>query len=124
MTKKKVLIVEDNKLNFKLFKDLLELNDIEVLYSENEIDIFDYAKENEPDLILMDIQLRTVSGIDLIMKFKEKDHTKHIPIIAVTACAMKSDQEKILRSGCEEYMPKPISIDHFISVVKKYLYKN
>ena len=118
---KTVLIVEDNELNMKLFHDLLEAHDIGTLETRNGKDVMDIAREKKPDLILMDIQLPEISGLDITKMMKADDELKSIPIIAVTAFAMKGDEEKIRESGCEDYISKPISVVSFIETVRKYL---
>jgi two-component system, cell cycle response regulator DivK len=118
---KKVLIVEDNELNMKLFNDLLEANSIETIKTMNGLDAIELTRKHMPDLILMDIQLPEVSGLDVIKWLKSEDDLKHIPIIAVTAFAMKGDEERIREGGCEAYLSKPISVAKFLETVKNYL---
>jgi len=120
---KTVLIVEDNELNMKLFHDLLEAHGIGTIETRNGLDVMAIAREKTPDLILMDIQLPEVSGLDVIKWLKNDDALKHIPVIAVTAFAMKGDEEKIRQGGCEDYISKPISVSRFIEVIKTYLDK-
>jgi two-component system cell cycle response regulator DivK len=110
---KTVLIVEDNELNMKLFNDLLEAHGFDTL--------LELARIHRPNLILMDIQLPEVSGEVVIQWIKADETIKHIPIVAVTAFAMKGDEERILSKGCEAYLSKPISIMKFIEVVKLYV---
>lgn len=121
---RKVLIVEDNELNLKLFKDLLETNNFEVVDTKDGMEAFEIARQERPELILMDIQLHGVSGLDIIKEIKADDSLKNIPIVAVTAFAMKDDKEEILKSGCEAYIAKPISIGPFLEVVNKFLPSN
>jgi two-component system, cell cycle response regulator DivK len=121
---KKVLIVEDNELNMKLFNDLLEANGIATVKTMNGLDAIELTREHMPDLILMDIQLPEVSGLDVIKWIKSDDSLKHIPIIAVTAFAMKGDEERIREGGCEAYLSKPISVAKFLETVKNYLGSN
>lgn len=121
--KKRILVVEDNELNMKLFRDLLETHNFEVIGTHDGILAFDLACESSPDLILMDIQLHGISGFDIIKRLKRDDSMKHVPIIAVTAFAMKDDEEKILQSGCEAYISKPISIGHFLETINGFLEK-
>lgn len=121
LMQKKILIVEDNDLNMKLFHDLLEAHGYIILESFNGIDALKMARQHVPDLILMDIQLPEVSGLEVTKWIKQDDNLKHIPIIAITAFAMKGDEEKIRQGGCEAYMSKPISIPDFLNTVKKYL---
>ena len=118
---KTVLIVEDNELNMKLFHDLLEAHGIGTIETRNGNDVLDIARENRPDLILMDIQLPEISGLDVTKMLKQDDDLKSIPVIAVTAFAMKGDEEKIREGGCEDYISKPISVVDFLELVQKYL---
>ena len=118
---KTVLIVEDNELNMKLFHDLLEAHGIESLETRNGNEVLDIARDKKPDLILMDIQLPEISGLDITKMLKADEELKQIPVIAVTAFAMKGDEEKIREGGCEDYISKPISVARFIDVVQKYL---
>jgi len=118
---KKVLIVEDNELNMKLFHDLLEAHGYETLQTRDGLEALKIARENTPDLILMDIQLPEVSGLEVAKWIKEDDNLKSIPIIAVTAFAMKGDEEKIRQGGCEAYIAKPISVSKFLETVERFL---
>jgi len=120
-SQKTVLVVEDNELNMKLFRDLLEAHNITALETNDGNKVLDIAREKKPDLILMDIQLPEISGLDVTKMLKADDDLKSIPVIAVTAFAMKGDEEKIREGGCEDYLSKPISIMEFLNVVQKYL---
>ena len=117
---KTVLIIEDNELNMKLFNDLLRANGYETLQSRTGIEGLDLARQHHPDLILMDIQLPEVSGIDVTRWLKEDESLRAIPVIAITAFAMKGDEERIRESGCEAYLSKPISVSKFLETVKNY----
>jgi len=117
----RVLIVEDNELNMKLFHDLLEASGMTILMTRNGIDALEVAKRERPDLIVMDIQLPEMSGLEVTEKIKSDPDLAPIPVIAVTAFAMKGDEERIRAAGCEAYLSKPISIDRFISTVKAFL---
>lgn len=119
--RKRILIVEDNDLNLKLFRDLLNANNYETIETKEGLEAISLARNLRPDLILMDIQLPEISGLDVTKKIKADEEIRHIPVIAVTAFAMKDDENKILRAGCEAYISKPISIDHFLSTVRKFL---
>lgn len=118
---KKILIVEDNELNLKLFNDLLEAHGYETLETREGLKAIDLARKHKPDLILMDIQLPEVSGLEVTKWLKEDDELRKIPVIAVTAFAMKGDEEKIREGGCEAYISKPISVTHFIDTIKQIL---
>jgi len=118
---KKVLIVEDNELNMKLFSDLLEAHGYETVGTNNGLNALDLAREHSPDLILMDIQLPEVSGLEVTKWLKDDDELSSIPVIAVTAFAMKGDEERIREGGCEAYMSKPISISVFIETIRGFL---
>lgn len=118
---KKVLIVEDNELNMKLFQDLLEAHEIETVQTSNGNEVLDMARANNPDLILMDIQLPEISGLDVTKMLKDDEELKSIPVIAVTAFAMKGDEEKIREGGCEDYISKPISVTDFLEKIQKHL---
>ncbi len=120
-TKKKILIVEDNDLNLKLFRDLLNANGYDTVETKEGREAITLARTIRPDLILMDIQLPEISGLEVTERIKSDRDISHIPIIAVTAFAMKDDEEKILRAGCEAYISKPISIGDFLKAVKKFL---
>ena len=121
--KKKVLIVEDNELNMKLFEDLLGAHGYDTIKTRDGGQVLDMARSQKPDLIIMDIQLPEVSGLEVTQWLKSDNELKGIPVIAVTAFAMKGDEEKIRQGGCEDYVSKPISITDFMLVVQKHLEK-
>jgi two-component system cell cycle response regulator DivK len=119
--KKTVLIVEDNELNMKLFNDLLEAHGYATLKTSHGIEAMELARAHKPDLILMDIQLPEVSGLEVTRWLKADEELKSIPVIAITAFAMKGDEERIREGGCEAYMSKPISVAKFIATIRTYL---
>jgi len=119
-TVKTVLIVEDNELNMKLFNDLLEAHGYRVLQTREGLSALDIAREHKPDLILMDIQLPEVSGIEVTKWLKEDDELRSIPVVAVTAFAMKGDEQKIREGGCEAYISKPISVASFLTTINGF----
>jgi two-component system cell cycle response regulator DivK len=121
---KTVLVVEDNELNMKLFHDLLEAHGYNIVQTRNGLEAIDLAREHHPDLILMDIQLPEVSGLEVTKWIKEDDELRTIPVIAVTAFAMKGDEERIRQGGCEAYLSKPISVAKFVETVKTYIGDN
>jgi two-component system cell cycle response regulator DivK len=115
---KTVLIVEDNELNMKLFHDLLEAHGYQTVGTRNGIDAMDLARQH---LILMDIQLPEVSGLEVTKWLKDDAELKAIPVVAVTAFAMKGDEERIRAGGCEAYLSKPISVGKFIETIRLFL---
>jgi two-component system cell cycle response regulator DivK len=118
---KTVLVVEDNDLNMKLFHDLLEAHGYNILQTKDGMEALQLARQHRPDLILMDIQLPEVSGLEVTKWLKEDDKLKSIPVIAVTAFAMKGDEEKIREGGCEAYIAKPISVTNFLQTVERFI---
>ena len=119
---KTVLIVEDNELNMKLFNDVLQAHGYETIQTREGMEALRLTKENRPDLILMDIQLPEVSGLEVTKWIKADKDIRDIPVIAVTAFAMKGDEEKIRQGGCEAYIAKPISITNFLETIKQFLH--
>lgn len=118
---KRILIVEDNDLNLKLFRDLLTAHGYETIETKEGLEAINLTRKERPDLILMDIQLPEISGLDVTRRIKADSTIHDIPIIAVTAFAMKDDEEKILAAGCQAYLSKPISIMSFLSTVRHFL---
>jgi two-component system cell cycle response regulator DivK len=119
--RQKVLIVEDNDLNMKLFNDLLVAHGYDTLQTKEGVEALALARQHRPDLILMDIQLPEVSGLEVTKWIKEDKSLSMIPIIAVTAFAMKGDREKMRDGGCEDYIAKPISVASFLQTVERFL---
>lgn len=117
----KIMIVEDNELNMKLFNDLLEAHGYQTVTTREGTKALDLARSEMPNLILMDIQLPEISGLDITKALKAEDDLKHIPVVAVTAFAMKGDEDKIRECGCEGYVSKPISIVTFIETIRHHL---
>lgn len=118
---KTVMIVEDNELNMKLFNDLLESRGYATIQTRNGIEALELARAHHPDLILMDIQLPEVSGLVVTKWLKEDEELAPIPVVAVTAFAMKGDEERVLAGGCEGYISKPISVPHFLETIEGYI---
>lgn len=114
---KKVIIVEDNELNLKLFTDLLRAHQYEVTAKRDGRDIIETVQNIMPDLIIMDIQLPNISGLDLIETISADAQLSHIPILAVTAYAGKGDEERILTAGAKAYLSKPVSVMNFLAAV-------
>src|SRR6187397_889213 len=118
---KTILIVEDNELNMKLFHDLLDAQGYQTLQTREGLEALSLAREHRPDLILMDIQLPEVSGLEVTKWLKEDDQLRQIPVVAVTAFAMKGDEERIREGGCEAYISKPISVSMFLDTVRQFI---
>ncbi len=116
-----ILIVEDNDLNMKLFHALLETRGYNVLQARDGMEGLRLAREHRPDLIIMDIQLPGVSGLVVAKSIKDNEELKNIPIIAVTAFALKGDEERMRQGGCSAYLAKPISTPNFLKTVAEYL---
>ena len=116
-----VLIVEDNELNMKLFHDLLDAHGYGTLQSRSGTEAMLLARQHRPQLILMDIQLPEVSGLDVTKWLKDDDELREIPVVAVTAFAMKGDEDRIRSGGCEAYISKPISVVSFLDTVRRFI---
>lgn len=114
---KRVLVVEDNELNLKLFCDLLRAHEFVAEPVRDGREALDRAREFVPDLIVMDIQMPHVTGLELIEQIRAADDLKAIPIIAVTAYAGREDEDRIRAAGANAYVSKPISVARFIDEV-------
>ena len=118
---KTVLIVEDSELNMKLFNDLLQAFGYRVVKTRDGRQALPLAREHKPDLIVMDIQLPEISGLELTDRLKKDPALKAIPVVAVTAFAMRGDEQKILAAGCDAYLSKPISVTTFLETIRKFI---
>jgi two-component system, cell cycle response regulator DivK len=118
---KTVLIVEDSELNMRLFNDLLEAFGYKTVKSRDGRQAIPLAREHKPDLIIMDIQLPEISGLELTDRLKKDNALRHIPIVAVTAFAMRGDEQKIMAAGCDAYLSKPISVTTFLETIRKFI---
>ena len=118
---KRIMVVEDNDLNRKLFCDVLQAQGFEVEPIADGHEVLDKARIAVPDLIIMDIQLAGVSGVDLIEAAKKDPALREIPVLAVTAFAAKGDEERIREAGATGYLSKPVSIIPFMNAVKGLL---
>ncbi len=116
-----ILIVEDDDLSMKLATDLLHAHGYDILHSVDGKDTLPLAREHHPDLIIMDIQLPEISGMEYTKMLKADEGLKDIPVLAVTAFAMKGDEEKILEAGCDGYIAKPISVTHLLETVERLI---
>lgn len=117
----RILIVEDNPVSLTLLKQLLKAHGYEVLGTPEGLQALDLAREEQPDLILMDIRLPDISGLEVTRLLKQDGRTKTIPIIAVTALASPEYERKGLESGCDAYIPKPITLGNFLRTIESFL---
>ena len=120
-TRKRVLVVEDNPLNMKLFSAMIAAEGYEVLEAKSGHDGLVMAQDQHPDLIIMDIQLPGMSGLEVTQSLKADAATHDIPIIATTAFATRGDEEIIMASGCDAYMAKPIAISQFLELIESVM---
>ena len=118
---KRILVVEDNELNMKLLNDVLEAHGFDVLSTPRGKVAVEWAKEHHPDLILMDLQLPDLSGLDATRRIKADAATQDIPVIAVTAFAMAGDEKKALDHGCDAYVAKPIVLKDFLNLIAGFI---
>lgn len=118
--KMRILIVEDDPNNLKLFRDILHYKGYATLEATDGQQAVDMAKAGLPDLILMDIQMPVLNGIEATRRIKEDEATRHIRIVALTANAMDGDEERMLKAGCHDYIAKPIHVAEFIEKIAGY----
>lgn len=114
---RRILVVEDNDLNMKLFRDLLIAQGYSVIHTRDGVEAFRLARTHKPDLVLMDLQLPEVSGLEVTRWLKEDAGLRHIPVVAVTAFAMSGDEDRAKAAGCAAYVTKPISVRSFLETV-------
>jgi two-component system cell cycle response regulator DivK len=119
-TGKLILIVEDNELNMRLLNDVLEAHGYAILKTGTGEGAIELARREQPTVILMDIQLPDISGLEATRRLKEDPATRDIPVIAVTAFAMSGDEKKIRDSGADAYVPKPIMLQPFLALLERY----
>ena len=117
---KMVLVVEDNVLNMKLFHDLLKVHGYNVLQTTDGMAALSLARQHRPDMIIMDIQLPDISGLEVTKWLKDDETLKTIPVVAITAFAMKGDKERFMEGGCDAYIAKPISIANFLQTIERF----
>lgn len=123
MTRERILIVEDNPQNMRLIKMTLGAKDYTLLEATDGAQALDVAVRGQPDLIIMDIQLPKVSGLEVTRRLRGIPSFSHVPIIAITAYAMKGDKEKAIDAGCDAYLSKPISTRELPQVIAQMLSK-
>ena len=118
---KKVLVVDDNAANLHLVRFILKKNGFEVIEARNGIEGVELALSEKPDLLLLDIQLPDIDGLEVAKRIRASDADGNLPIIALTSYAMPGDKERVLAAGCNGYMAKPIDVKAFIAEIEKYL---
>ena len=118
---KTVLVIEDNEANLYLIRFMLKQNDLEVISTSKGIKGVEIALKEQPDLIIMDIQLPDINGLEATRRIRKDEKGKDLKIVALTSYAMAGDREKALQAGCTGYMEKPINPELFIKELKKYL---
>ena len=119
--RQRILVVEDNQIGLMLLSQLLRVHGYEILQTSEGSEAIDLARVEQPDLILMDIRLPDICGLDVTRLLKQDDQTKAIPIIAVTAFAMLGDEKRALEAGCDAYITKPIIIEKLLRTVELFL---
>jgi CheY-like chemotaxis protein len=121
MANEKILVIEDNALNLKLVRSLLMLEDYEVVEADNAETGIQLAKEQHPDLILMDIQLPGMDGLSATRQLKADPDVNGIPVVALTAYAMLGDEQKAFEAGCVGYISKPLDTKEFSGLISRFL---
>ena len=119
--RKRILVVEDDRLSLIVLRQLLTAQGHEILHSSEGWDGINRARNEQPDLIVMDINLPDISGFDATLLLKKDDQTKNIPIVAVTAFVTPADKANALRSGCDAYIPKPVNISNLLGTIETFL---
>jgi two-component system cell cycle response regulator DivK len=120
MADEQILVVEDNEKNMKLLRDVLQAMGYRVLEATNGGRAFDLATEHVPDLVLMDIQLPDVNGVEVLGRLRSDEHTASIPVLALTAQAMQGDRERFLAAGFDGYLSKPVDVVALVETVKQH----
>ncbi len=118
---KRILLVEDDFMNMRLAQHILEVEGYTVLKAATAQEALEQIESALPDLILMDVQLPDMDGMTVVKILRENTRTRDTTILALTACAMKGDRERILQMGCDGYISKPIDIQDFVNAVKRFL---
>ena len=120
MANRQVLVVEDNEKNMKLFRDVLRATDYTTLGATTGEDAVELAQSHEPALVLMDVQLPGIDGLEALRRLRQDELTASIPVLAVTAQAMSGDRERFLEAGFDGYLSKPIDVAELIQVVQEH----
>ena len=120
MAGERVLVVEDNERNMKLFRDVLEASGYRTLEATTGCLAVELAQRHIPDVVLMDVQLPDLDGIEALRRIRADARTAFVPVVAVTAQAMDGDRERFLRAGFDGYLPKPVDVSELLGVVRRY----
>jgi two-component system, cell cycle response regulator DivK len=120
MATPQVLVVEDNEKNMKLFRDVLQAKGYRTLEATTGEEAVALAAEHSPDLVLMDIQLPDIDGVDALARLRADGRSASIPVLALTAQAMSGDRERFLSAGFDGYVSKPVNIDGFVAAVEEH----
>ena len=120
MTGSQILVVEDNERNMKLFCDVLQASGFRTLEATTGERAVELALEHRPDLVLMDIQLPGIDGVEALDRLRADDKFASAPVLALTAQAMEGDRERFLAAGFDGYLSKPVDIADFVATVKRY----
>jgi len=117
----RILVVEDNEMNMQLFEYLLEESGFEIVKATTGEEALSLARESKPDLILMDIHLPGMDGLSVVRELKAGGDMEGVPILALTAHAMRGDKDRFLQAGCDGYISKPIDVKTFIPSIQQFL---
>ena len=120
MAGEQILVVDDDERNMKLFRDVLQASGYRTVEASTGTDAVRLAVEHAPDLVLMDIRLPDIDGLEALRRIRSTERTASIPVLAVTAQAMKGDREKFIEAGFDEYLSKPIDVDELLDAVGRY----
>ena len=120
MTGEQILVVEDNEKNMKLFRDVLAATGFRTLEATTGGEAVDMASEHTPDLVLMDIQLPDLDGVQALRRLRANERTAAIPVLALTAQAMRGDRERFLAEGFDGYVSKPVNVRELIGIVRQH----
>lgn len=120
MVGKRVLVVEDNEKNMKLFRDILQATGYTALEASSGAQALEIAAESTPALVLMDIQLPDMGGVEALRRLRENERTERIPVLALTAQAMHGDRERFLAAGFDGYFSKPVDVAELMETVRRY----
>jgi len=120
MADKQVLVVEDNDRNMKLFRDVLQATGYRTLEAPTGSDAVALATKHTPDLVLMDIQLPDIDGVEALNRLRADERTSSIPVVALTAQAMRGDRERFLAAGFDDYLSKPVNVAELLGAVRRH----